>query len=55
MQQILDDGGTFVDILRAGRWCSPVSLLYLNYAEVENSAVIESWCFAKGDESDDSE
>ena len=54
-QQILDDGGTLVDVLRAGQWSSPAFLLYLDYAEVENSAVIDSWCFARGDESDDSE
>ena len=54
-QQILDDGGTLADVLRAGQWSSPAFLLYADYAEVECSAVLESYCFQGGEESDESE
>ena len=45
-QQILDDGGSLADVLRAGQWSSPAFLLYLDFAEVEQEAVMESWCFS---------
>ena len=45
-QQILDDGGSLADVLRACQWSSPAFLLYLDFAEVEQEAVMESWCFS---------
>ena len=48
-QQILDDGGTLADVLKAGQWASPAFLLYLDYTDVEQAAVLESWCFPESD------
>ena len=52
-QQLLDDGGTLADVLKAGQWSSPAFLLYLDYAEVEQTAVLESWCFPASDHEED--
>ncbi len=40
-QQILNDGGTLAEVLRAGQWSSPAFLLYLDLAEVESTAVLD--------------
>ena len=49
-QQIFDDGGNLADVLRAGQWASPVFLFYLDYNDIEHSAVIDSWCLGDGDD-----
>jgi len=41
-QQIVDDGGSLADVLRAGQWSSPAFMLYLDMAEVESAAVIDA-------------
>ena len=48
-QQILDDGGTLADVLKVGQWASPAFPCHLDYCDVEQSAVLESWCFPESD------
>jgi len=41
-QQILDDGGSLADILKAGQWSSSAFNLYLDMAEIEATAVVDA-------------
>ena len=40
--QIMLDGGTLADVLKAGQWASPAFLLYLDRADIEHFAVVQA-------------